>query len=174
MVRPQKSGKDKKYWKNKGNEHMSDKRKNLEQQALNQFEDIAKKHGYRIFKKQGLDNRIPVEGNTFFQFGDLRVETKTHYIVIEVESAGGITNLVKFWYCIKKRPNIVKKPIILMHIFYQGSSADYGSHLALWDFMWDQMKNAIGSSIKASRYTYCDLKELGPIAGEFERYLIGK
>ena len=150
---------------------MSDKRKNLEQQALNQFEDIAKKHGYRIFKKQGLDNRIPVESNTFFQFGDLRVETKTHYIVIEVESAGGITNLVKFWYCIKKRPNIVKKPIILMHIFRQSSSADYGSHLALWDFMWGQMKDTIGDSIKASRYTYRDSKDLKSIADKFEKHL---
>lgn len=147
-------------------------KENLERKALERFEEIARKYNYRVFKGQGNDNRIPVRGNTYFQFGDLRVNTESHHIVIEVESAGGITNLVKYWYYLENRPSTVSKPIVLLHIFRQNSEADYGSHLALWDFMWDQMRRALGDDeIKATRYTYRDLEDLEFVAKEFEGYL---
>jgi hypothetical protein len=80
-----------------------------------------------------MRNRIPLAENTYYQFGDLRVETKTHSVVIEVESAGGVTNLAKHWYLLEMNPSPVKQPIILMHIFRRVSEDDHGSHLALWD-----------------------------------------
>jgi hypothetical protein len=147
-------------------------RENLERQALERFEKIARNYKHSIFSGQGKDNRIPVSGNTYFQFGDLRVITKTHHIVIEVESAGGITNLVKYWYCLESQSRFVDKPIILLHVFRQSSEADYGSHLALWDFMWQKMESALGDArIKATRYTYRDITELEPIVSEFEKHL---
>lgn len=50
----------------------------------------------------GAGNRLPLDGwdlvgNQRFQFGDLRIETPTTTILIEAESAGGVTNLVKYW-----------------------------------------------------------------------------
>lgn len=150
---------------------MSNKRNKFEQEALKRFEDIAKKYSLPVFKKQGNKNRIFIRGRNYFQFGDLRVETKTHHVIVEVESAGGNTNLVKYWWCIKKRSNIVKKPILLMHIFQQSSPNDFGAHLVLWDFMYRQMKKALKGRIEAFRYTYSNLKELKYIAGEFEKYL---
>ncbi len=65
----------------------TEKRINLEQQALVKFESVAKKCGYIFFKGQSANSRIAIDGNVYFQFGDLRVETPTHYIIIEVESA---------------------------------------------------------------------------------------
>jgi hypothetical protein len=32
-----------------------------------------------------------------FQFGDLRYETERVRVIVEIESGGGLTNLVKYW-----------------------------------------------------------------------------
>lgn len=147
-------------------------RQNLEQQALRSFEEIARRYGYPVFRGQGSSNPIRVRGNTYFQFGDLRVDTGTHHVVIEVESAGGITNLVKYWYSLESLPGIVKQPIVLLHVFRQGSEDDYGSHLALWDFVWGEMRRALGDDrIQATRYAYGDLADLRPVTDEFEKHL---
>lgn len=152
---------------------MLNQRRNHERHILEIFEEIACKHNYRAFKGQGRDNRIPLDGNTYFQFGDLRVNTETRYLVIEVESAGGITNLVKYWYCLEK--NLIKKPVILFHLFQQSSKADYGSHLSLWEFLWEKMEIALGDRMKAHCYTYnifeVESEKLKKAAKEFENYL---
>lgn len=148
---------------------MEKPRENLEQQALKRFEDTAKKYGYQIFKGQGSENRIPVEGNAYFQFGDLRVDTANHHIVIEVESAGGVTNLAKYWYCIENQ--LIYKPVILLHIFRQISESDYASHLVLWDLLWKQMSMVLGNKIEATRYTYRDSSQLENVVIEFEKHL---
>jgi hypothetical protein len=151
---------------------MPKQRQNLERQALEGFEKIARKHRYPVFKGQGSDNRIRVDGNTYFQFGDLRVDVGNYYVVIEVESAGGVTNLVKYWQCLENRASAIEKPVVLFHVFRQGRRNDYGSHLALWDFMWSKMNDALGDTrIKAARYTYRDLNGLEPVINEFEKYL---
>ena len=152
--------------------NMPNQRKKIEQQALARFEQVACEHGYRVFKGQGMSNRIPVRGKAYFQFGDLRVDTEKLHIVIEVESAGGVTNLTKYWYCLEKRSDVVKKPIVLFHIFQQHSAGDYESHLTLWDFLWSRMNSALGEArIKATRYTYQDMRELESVVEEFKKYL---
>ncbi len=88
---------------------MQRKRMNIESEILKRFVEVAHKYGYNVFKGQGKDNRIIIDGNTYFQFGDLRVDTETYHIVIEAESAGGVTNLVKYWYCLEKNLDIIKK-----------------------------------------------------------------
>lgn len=55
-----------------------------------------------MFSGQGGGNSFGVDGWELtllqqFQFGDLRVETSAATIVVEVESGGGVDNLVKYW-----------------------------------------------------------------------------
>lgn len=126
-------------------------RSNLEQAALLRFENIARRSDFPVFKGQGADNRIQTEGNLYFQFGDLRVDTTTHHIVVEAESAGGVTNLVKYWYCLTDTTlsRHISKPIILLDLFRQVTLNDHGFHLALWNFLWNEMQRAIGDRIQA-------------------------
>ncbi|WP_028844156.1 hypothetical protein [Thermodesulfovibrio thiophilus] len=131
---------------------MPNQRQNLEQQVLEPFEKCAHKHGYPIFKGQGRDNRICVDGNTYFQFGDLRVDTPYYHVIIEVETAGGVTNLVKYWYCLESQKQIISKPIVLLHIFKMSSESDYGSHLSLWDYLWDRMAKDLKNRMQAKRF----------------------
>lgn len=139
------------------------------------FEQAASELGYelgdRVFKRQVLENRINIGGSNYFQFGDLGVETQTHHVVVEVESAGGVTNLVKYWYSLEKQ--YISKPVVLFHIFRQSSKADYASHLKLWDFLWSKMKVALHGRMEATRYTYRDLedKDLELAVNEFKKYL---
>jgi hypothetical protein len=149
-------------------------RENLEQKALSAFEDTAKSFGFVVFKGQGSNNRLPLGDNLYFQFGDLRVDTDTSHIVIEVESAGGITNLAKYWYYItdKDLSKIIQKPIILIHLYRQVSHSDYGSHLALWDFVWAEMRKTTGDKIQAIRYTYRNISDLAPAIQYFKSSIL--
>ena len=57
----------------------------------------------------GSANRFPLQGWNLvgqqqFQFGDLQIETPTTTIVVEAESAGGVTNLAKYWPYLEGRP----------------------------------------------------------------------
>ena len=145
----------------------------LEQSALGLFQKLADSRGFGVFKGQAGNNRIPLSGSAYFQFGDLRVDTATHHVVVEVESAGGVTNFVKYWYCLadKHLSKHISKPIVLFHIFRQTSGSDYASHLALWDFLWQEMRRAVGNRISAARYTYCDLADLETAIRDFEKSL---
>lgn len=138
----------------------------FEQEVIKKFEEIANRYDYTVFKGQLSTNRIQIRGNVYFQFGDLRVETRTCYVVMETESAGGVTNLAKYWYCIEN--NLIKKPVILLHLFRKASKDDYESHLALWDFLWKEMSNALGDKIKAICYTYHEINDLEPALKKFE------
>jgi hypothetical protein len=148
---------------------MGKPRENLERQALEQFEIVANRRGHRVFKGQGNDNRLSLQGNVYYQFGDLRVTTSTHHIVVEVESAGGVTNLVKYWHCLES--GLIDQPLVLLHIFRQTSPADYGSHLKLWDFLWSLMQASLGDRMVANCYTYRQLSDLSLAVGEFEKQL---
>ncbi len=151
---------------------MLTKRQNLERQALARFEQVASEHGCCVSKGQGLSNRILGDEGTYFQFGDLRVETDSRHIVVEVESAGGVTNLVKYWYCLQHRPDMISKPVVLLHVFRQTSQADYRSHLLLRDFLYAHMLKTVGDKFTAKRFTYRTLEELGPAVEDFRRLLI--
>jgi len=148
-------------------------RVNLEQLAITKFEAVARRNKFSVFKGQHAINRIVLGRNTYFQFGDLRVETATHHVIVEAESAGRVTNLAKYWYCLTNA-NLFKqvlKPVILIHIFRQVSENDYASHLALWDFLWHEMEKNVSDHIRAFRYTYRDLSDLKPAIRAFESSL---
>jgi len=81
-------------------------------------------------------------GQSYFQFGDLRVDLPAYHLVVEVESARGVTNLVKYWYCIEE--GFITKSIKLLHLFAQGSENDYIRHLLPWNSLQAKMNNSLG------------------------------
>ncbi len=89
-------------------------------------------HGGRNCFDPGFD----LEPRQYFQYGDLRVETADRTVLVEVESAGGLTNLVKYWPLACRAP----KPMILLHVFALSSKGDYMAHQCLWKFTWDKMR----------------------------------
>jgi len=153
---------------------MKAKRANLEREMLREFINIAKKYGYEPISGQGIDNRIILEGNLYFQFGDLRVDTPSCHVVIEAETAGGVTNLVKYWYCFQRQNQIISKPIVLLHIFNTSSENDYGSHLLLWDDMWARMTNDLGDRMQARRFKVGYANELRDALNYFEKAILGE
>lgn len=95
----------------------------------------------------GSANRFPLEawqliGSQRFQFGDLRIETPSTTIVVEAESAGGITNLAKYWPFLEARPS---KRFVLAHLFQVLSANDYVSHLRLWDYITERMRDDLAA-----------------------------
>ena len=150
---------------------MAGKRTSYEQQAMSRFRDVAERYGLHVYQGQGASNRIPVRGKTYFQFGDLRVDMPDSHVVVELESAGGVTNLVKYWYCVEQ--GLIAKPVRLLHVFRQVSAADYVSHLLLWDFLCGEMMRALGRRFAAKQYTYTTDSDLGSALRDFERLLGG-
>jgi len=74
------------------------------------------------------------------QFGDFRIETPDKTIVIEIESAGGIDNFLKYWpYLSGQTQTRPEKDFVLIHIY--GSS--YPTHKALWWFFRGRMPSFI-------------------------------
>jgi hypothetical protein len=89
-----------------------------------------------------LSNRMSLDGWNLvgtrqFQFGDLRIESPSTVIVVEAESAGGVTNLAKYWPYLAARP---RKRLVLAYLFQVGSSNDYVSHLQLWAYLVERMR----------------------------------
>lgn len=116
-------------------------RENLELASLAAFEQvvvelqIAESHrGYAGTNR--FDAGLDIVGQQRFQYGDLRVPLPDRIVVVEVESGGGLTNLVKYW----PLANAATVPILLLHAFGQSSVNDYLSHLLLWDFVYGKMR----------------------------------
>ena len=68
----------------------------------------------------GLANRFEIRGWELpvlqhFQFGDLRIGGEHTTVVIELKSAGGLTNLVKYWPLLAE--GRLTKRFVLAHIF---------------------------------------------------------
>ncbi len=143
-------------------------RTDFERQALEPFAGVAEEFGISTFRGQGAANRIAVAGNAYFQFGDLRVDLPRCHLVVEVESAGGLTNLVKYWHCIER--GLIKRPVWLLHLFRQASPDDYRSHLELWDFLASEMSRALGDRFRAELFTY-GRDGTAPALAVFERWL---
>jgi len=125
-------------------------RSSHEREALLPFQEALTRLGLRGYSTQSLDNRI-VLGCGYFQFGDLRVDADTRHIIIEVDHSG-VTNLVKYWQCVES--GLIKKPIVLIHLYRQNTSGDYASHVALWEFLNHQMSSALGDKFTAHVFTY--------------------
>ena len=76
-----------------------------------------------------------------FQYGDFRLETPELVAVVEIDTAGGVTNLVKYWPYLKTRPPaLAGRRFRLAHLFALGSTNDYATHLRLWDFLAERMR----------------------------------
>lgn len=73
-----------------------------------------------------------------FQFGDLRYENDRTRVIVEVESGGGLTNLVKYWPMLGAELN--DKRFILVHLFKIASKSDYIAHRKLWDYIVERMQ----------------------------------
>jgi len=146
-------------------------RQTTEALALAPFKALAETLGFEHSSGQGAGNRLPIKPNVYFQFGDLRVELPRCTVVVEVESAGGVTNLAKYWECIKSRR--VEKPIKLLHVFLQESVNDYEAHIIVWRFLASQMQQTLGSKWEShcakSRGT--SEASLAPALAVFRRWL---
>jgi hypothetical protein len=90
----------------------------------------------------GAANRFGINGWNLsplqtFQFGDLRAERPDATVIVEVESGGGVGNLVKYWPIL--RDGSLRKRLVLMHLYMLGSTGDYIAHRRLWEFLVDRM-----------------------------------
>lgn len=117
------------------------KRRDIEAECLATFDHVLAELGLQAGGRgYGAGNRFDpgfeLMGQQRFQFGDLRVVMQDRLVVVEVESAGGLTNLVKYWPLAQS----LTPPILLLHAFGQCSANDYLSHLRLWDFVWGKMR----------------------------------
>ena len=120
--------------------------------ALALFKNLAISRGHQIYFGQGGENRIPIQTNVYYQFGDLRIELPNCTVIVEVESSGGVTNLAKYWESfVSKR---LHKPIKLLHIFRQKSASDYESHMVVWRFLCGKMHEALGPNFEGRWITY--------------------
>lgn len=77
-----------------------------------------------------------------FQYGDLRYETDTTRVIVEVESGGGLTNLVKYWPMLGDE--IKDKRFVLAHLFMVSSEFDYIAHRKLWEYLVERMRRDLG------------------------------
>jgi hypothetical protein len=98
---------------------------------------------------QGVANKFAVSGWDLwplqqFQYGDLRIELAATTLIIEAESAGGITNLVKYWPLL--RSGTLPKRLVILHLYMLGSSADYIAHRKLWSFLVDRMTEDLAAN----------------------------
>jgi hypothetical protein len=125
-------------------------RSSHERQALIPFEEALTRLGLRGYSTQCLDNRIVLDSG-YFQFGDLRVDTETKHIIVEVDH-GGVTNLVKYWQCLEN--GLIRNPIVLIHLYRQNTNGDYASHIALWEFLNSHMQSALRGRFTAHLFTY--------------------
>ncbi len=127
-------------------------RTNFESPVIALFDAVALRLGLRSFSGQGGTNRLPIAGNVYFQFGDLRVDVPSGHVVVEVESGGGLTNLVKYWQCLDS--GLIKRPVRLIHLFRQVSANDYLAHIKLWHFLENLMRQELGARFEAALFTY--------------------
>lgn len=141
------------------NQSSKKKRKKHETKIIKIFENTAKlisnqyNEQFRIFKGQNEKNTKEINKKVKFQFGDLRVELSNYTIVIEVESSGGVTNLLKYWYLIEKGK--IEKPLFLIHLYRQTTKNDYNSHVELWKFIWEKMNSNINNGTNKKMEAYC-------------------
>ena len=108
----------------------------------------------KVFYGQAASNRFAIPGwplsvRQQFQFGDLRVEGPRSTVVIEIESAGGVTNLVKYWPFLAART--FEKPLTLAHLFLIHSDGDYVAHRLLWAFVVNRMADDLFESYRLRR-----------------------
>jgi hypothetical protein len=115
----------------------------LERIALERLESHLDLGGIALGRGMGLANRFQIPSWELpvlqhFQFGDLRIEGEHATVVIELESAGGLTNLVKYWPLLAEGRHT--KRFVLAHIFRITSDGDYAAHRRLWLYVVERMR----------------------------------
>lgn len=91
----------------------STRRLTTEQRLLHPFIAELDRRGEPYHSGRKRENQIELGGQVFFQRADLWVPR--HRIAIEVESAGGVTNLAKYWYLVEN--SRIDLPLTILHIF---------------------------------------------------------
>jgi hypothetical protein len=153
-------------------------RKNIEAECLLAFDKVLAELGFAAScRGYGAANRFDpgfgLVGQQRFQFGDLRVDLPDRIVVVEVESGGGSTNLVKYW----PLATSLDRPLLLLHGFGQGSANDYLSHLRLWDFLWAKMRDDLWAEPtprlfgRRFQYTHGNVEQLAVAAEMFRECL---
>jgi hypothetical protein len=107
-------------------------RRNRTHEVLKCFKDIAERNGLPLHVGQTKENRIALKNGGQLEYGDLRVSMAGKEIIVEVETAGGLTNLMKYMYCLKHGD--IDGPIFLLHLYSQNSSGDHKAHVTMWKF----------------------------------------
>lgn len=120
--------------------------------------------GVEAYSGYAPANRLAVDGwdlvpRQYIQFGDLRFQAPDLTVVVEVESGGGVGNLVKYWPLL--RGSLGETPFFLLHLFQVGSDNDYIAHRKLWSFLVGEMRRdlegrgrAWGTAWQAEMGTY--------------------
>jgi hypothetical protein len=128
-----------------------------------------------VFRGMGPANRLAITGwdlpeARHFQFGDLRVEGPSSTVVVEIESAGGVTNLVKYWPLLAAgRP---AKRFVMVHLFRVTSANDYASHHRLWEYLVDRMREDLAGRCQlrwpedweARMFRYARIEDIDQVA----------
>jgi hypothetical protein len=147
-------------------------RQKIEAELLRTFIEVVQRRGLTHTMGQGANNQVPIKPpRVYFQFGDLRVELPSCTLLVEVESSGGVTNLVKYWEIIETCR--VDKPVRLLHLYRQKSINDYEAHLVIWRFLSEKMKEALGSRFACALHVYKDgdPSSSSPAVATFEQWL---
>ncbi len=147
-------------------------RQAYEARALLPFCNVLRKHGLRWHSGQGVGNCVNIAGRVGFQFGDLRFSLGGHHLVVEAETVGGVTNLAKYWYCLRK--GLVDGKIFLFHVFWQDTPDSYRSHLLVWDLLRAEIRKEFPGRFQAWRYGYAPdtvARDLAEAAARFGRLL---
>lgn len=107
-------------------------------------EELIKK-GLRIYTGQKIYNRVELRNyensHSYFEFGDLRLEFNSSRIIVEVDTAGGVTNLAKYYYMLNEPDQFNFKDITpgkmtyMLHIFVCNGQNDYYAHRRLWGYL---------------------------------------
>jgi hypothetical protein len=118
------------------------KRISHEGQLLALLQDAVADLGVECVTGQGGSNKFGIDGwglsrQQQFQFGDLRIQLPNTTVLVETESGGGVTNLVKYWPLLRSRMS--NKRLVLIHLYMLGSEGDYIAHRKLWSFLVDRM-----------------------------------
>jgi hypothetical protein len=134
--------------------------------------------GVRVARGSGTGNRIGVAGWDLgglqrFQFGDLRLEGERGRVIVEIETAGGITNLAKLWPLLRIGgdgmdgvASLRDSPFLLLHLFHAATPDDYVAHRRLWEFLVERMEADLGPRGRRRGGWEAELVVMGPGAPE--------
>lgn len=153
-------------------------RQDIESEMLAPFQEVLDQlgispTGFRGEKENRFDPGFGLTGNRRYQYGDLRVNQDDRIVIVEVESGGGLTNLLKYWPHIEH----FASPVLLLHVFGTGTPGNYASHIRLWEFTWQRIRSLIWSEnpprlfARKYQYTTTDTTNWSKAVDDFRRCL---